>query len=96
MRYDRVFVTIGEDGFSPNYYLRFVAYFPFALCSLPCHVSEKDPEHKGASYNGMETIASSTAFLFHDLFERCYMCAFDGGQKYLEPREEQHLVGQDC
>ena len=42
MRYDRVFVTVGEDGFLQNYYLRFVAYFLFALCLLPCYVSEKD------------------------------------------------------
>ena len=30
---------------------------------------------------------------FRDIFECRYVCAFDGGQKYLEPREKQHLVG---
>ena len=50
MRYDRIFITIGEDGFSPNCYLRFVVYFPFSHCSLPCHVSKEDPGCKGALY----------------------------------------------
>ena len=63
---------------------------------LQCQVAEKNPGCKGTSYYGIQAIASSAAFLFHILFECCYVCAYDGRKKYLEPQEKQHLVGQDC
>ena len=65
-------------------------------CSLQCQVAEKNPGRKGTLYYGIQVIASSAAFLFRNFFECCYVCAFDGRKKYLEPREKQHLVGQDC